>query len=45
MHRRVTQVIRGHELADFVLGYQHSASRLELRERYNEAEEAEPLGR
>jgi uncharacterized protein DUF6879 len=45
MHRRVTQVIRGQELADFVLGYQHPAFRLELRECYHEAEEAEPLGR
>jgi hypothetical protein len=26
-------------------GYQHSAFRLEVRERYNEAEEAEPLCR
>jgi hypothetical protein len=38
-------VIRGQELADFVLGYQHPAFRLEVRERYNEAEEAEPLCR
>jgi hypothetical protein len=45
MHRRVTQVIRGQELADFVLGYRHSAVRLEVRELYNEAEEAEPLCR
>jgi hypothetical protein len=45
MHRRVTEVIRGQKLAGFVLGYQHPALRLELRERYNEAEEAEPLGR
>ena len=45
MHRRVTQVIRGQELAGFVFGYQHPAFRLELPARYNEAEEAEPLGR
>jgi hypothetical protein len=45
MHTRVTQVIRGQELADFALGYQHSAFRLKVRERNNEAEEAEPLGR
>jgi hypothetical protein len=38
-------VIRGQELAGFVLGYQHPAFRLELRERYNEAEEAEPVYR
>jgi hypothetical protein len=41
----VTQLIRGQELADFVLGYEHAAFRLEVRERYNEAEEAEPLRR
>jgi hypothetical protein len=45
MHRRVTQVIRGQELAGFVFGYQHPAFRPELPARYNEAEEAEPLGR
>lgn len=41
----MTQLIRGQELADFVLGYEHTAFRLELRERYNEAEEDEPLRR
>jgi len=41
----VTQLICGQELADFVLGYQQAAFRLEVRERYNEAEEAEPLRR
>jgi hypothetical protein len=45
MHTRVTQVIRGQELAGFVRGYQHPAFRLALPERYNEAEEAKPLGR
>jgi hypothetical protein len=41
----VTHLIRGQELADFVLGYEHTAFRLEWRERYNEPEEAEPLRR
>jgi hypothetical protein len=45
MHRRVTHVIRGQELAGSVLGYRHSAFRREVRERYNEAEEAGSLGR
>jgi hypothetical protein len=45
MHRRVTHVIRGQELAGFGLGYRHSAFRREVRERYNEAEEAGSLGR
>jgi hypothetical protein len=41
----VTQLIHGQELADFVLGYKHTAFRLERRERYNEPEEVEPLRR
>jgi hypothetical protein len=41
----VTQLLSGQALADFVLGYEHTAFRLEARERYNEAEEVEPLRR
>jgi len=41
----VTQVLGGQALAEFVLSYQHTAFRLETRERYNEPEEAEPLRR
>ena len=43
MHRGVTQVIGGQELAGFGLGYQHPAFRLKPRD--NEAEQAEPLDR
>jgi uncharacterized protein DUF6879 len=39
----VTLLIRGQDLADFVLGYERTAFRLEVRERYNEPEEAGPL--
>jgi hypothetical protein len=39
----VTQIIRGQAIADFVLGYKHSAFRLEVRDRYNEPEEIKPL--
>lgn len=38
-------LITGKSLADFVLGYEHTAFRLETRERYSEAEEVEPLRR
>jgi hypothetical protein len=41
----VTRLVRGQELVDFVLGYKHTAFRLERREQYNEPEEAEPLRR
>jgi hypothetical protein len=41
----VTQLVSGQALADFVLGYEHTAFRLETRERYNEPEEAEPVRR
>jgi len=41
----VTQLVHGQQLADFVLGYEHTAFRLETRERYNEPEEVEPLRR
>ena len=41
----MTRLIRGQELADFVLGYKKSAFRLEVRERYSEPEEVEPLRR
>lgn len=41
----MTQLVRGQEFVSFVLGYQHTAFRLERRERYNEQEEAEPLRR
>jgi hypothetical protein len=39
----VTQLVSGQALADFVLGYEHTAFRLETRERYNEPEEVEPV--
>jgi hypothetical protein len=39
----VTQFVSGQEFADFVLGYGHTAFRLETRERYNEPGEAEPV--
>lgn len=41
----MTGLLSGQALADFVLGYEHTAFRLETRERYNEAEEVEPLRR
>jgi hypothetical protein len=41
----VTGLLTGQALAEFVLGYEHTAFRLETRERYNEPEEAEPLRR
>ena len=39
------QLVDGSALAGIVLGYRHTAFRLETRERYNEPEEAEPLAR
>ena len=41
----MTQLVDGLTLAEVVLGYRHLAFRLETRERYNEAEEVEPLRR
>jgi hypothetical protein len=41
----VSQLLTGLALAEFVLGYERTAFRLETRERYNEAEEAEPVRR
>lgn len=41
----MTQLLSGQALADFVLGYEHTAFRLETRERYNEPEEVEPIRR
>ena len=41
----MTRLLTGKAAADFVLGYEHAAFRLETRERYNEAEEIEPLRR
>jgi hypothetical protein len=41
----VTQFLSGQAFADFVLGYEQTAFRLETRERYSEAEEAEPMRR
>ncbi len=41
----MTRLVRGQEFASFVLGYQHTAFRMERRERYNEPGEAEPLCR
>jgi len=41
----VTEIISGSAFADFVLGFEHTAFRLELRERYNEPEETEYLRR
>jgi len=41
----VTQLASGQAFADFVVSYEHTAFRLETRERYNEAEEPEPLRR
>ena len=41
----MTGLIYSQAFADFVLGYEHTAFRLETRERYNEPEETEPLRR
>jgi hypothetical protein len=41
----VTHLLSNQAFADFVLGYEHTAFRLETRERYNEADEAEPMRR
>jgi hypothetical protein len=41
----VTQFLSGQAFADFVLGYEHTAFRLETRERYSEGEETEPMRR
>ena len=41
----MTRLINGQAFADFVLGYEHVAFRLETREWYNEPEETEPLRR
>ncbi len=41
----MTQLVHGQAFADFVLGYEHEAFRLEVRERYNEPEETEQLRR
>jgi hypothetical protein len=43
--RVVTHLLRGQQLAEFVLAYEQTAFRLETRERYNESEEVEPLRR
>jgi hypothetical protein len=41
----VTQLLTGQSFADFVLGYERAAFRFEIRERYNEPEEAEQVRR
>lgn len=41
----MTHLVDGQQLAEFVLGYEYTAFRLETRERYNEPEEDEPLRR
>lgn len=41
----MTRLLIGQALADFVLGYEHTAFRLETRERYNEAEETDEVRR
>lgn len=41
----MTPLVRGQKFAEFVLGYQQTAFRLETRERYNEPEEAEQVRR
>jgi hypothetical protein len=41
----VTSLISGPAFADFVLSFEHTAFRLELRERYNEPEETEHVAR
>jgi hypothetical protein len=41
----VTQFVSGQGFAAFVLGYEHSAFRLECQERYSDPEEDEPFRR
>ncbi len=41
----MTQILSGQAFADFVLGYEHTAFRLETRERYDEAEETDQVRR
>ncbi len=41
----MTRLTNRPEFDDFVLGYEHTAFRLERQQRYNEAEEAEPIRR
>jgi len=41
----VTELVTGQDFRRFVRGYQHTAFRLEVRDRYNEPGEAEPLRR
>lgn len=41
----MTGLLSGQALADFVLGFERTAFRLETRERYSEPEETEPLRR
>jgi hypothetical protein len=41
----VTQLVRGEQFEEVVLGYQRTAFRLETRERYIDPEEREPLRR
>ena len=39
----MTQLLSGQAFADFVVSYEHTAFRLETRERHNEVEELKPL--
>ena len=41
----MTPLLSGQAFADVVLGFEHTAFRLETRERYNEAEEADQVRR
>ena len=41
----MTELVTGPDFRGFVRGYQHTAFRLEVRDRYNEPGEAEPLQR
>ena len=41
----MTELVTGQDFRGFVRGYQHTAFRLEVRDRYNEPGEAEPLRR
>ena len=41
----MTELVTGPDFKAFVRGYQHTAFRLEVRDRYNEPGEAEPLQR
>jgi hypothetical protein len=41
----MTELVTGQDFREFVRGYQHTAFRLEVRDRYNEPGEAEPLQR